>query len=205
MLSERALKLYLDEVHLLGGELSLDTRLVTVSDQLKNLAECSPDRSPHRRNEPYRLAVSGIYARLAATVRGFGQAEASRHAVGEAPSYAEAAEFVADLDILYRSLMANGSAMLARGRLRSLRRAASTFGFYLAGIDLRQNSEVHERTVGELFEMSGTASNYARLPEVARIPLLREELKTARLLSSPFLRYSTETGSELTILREAAN
>jgi 5-methylcytosine-specific restriction endonuclease McrBC regulatory subunit McrC len=41
--------------------------------------------------------------------------------------------------------MANGSAMLARGRLRSLRRAANTFGFYLAGIDLRQNSEVHER------------------------------------------------------------
>src|SRR6516164_134177 len=103
-----------------------------------------------------------------------GQAEASRHAIGEAPPYAEAAEFVADLNILYRSLMANGSATLARGRLRSLRRAASTFGFYLAGIDLRQNSEVHERTVGELFEMTCTTSNYADLSEAARISLLRE-------------------------------
>jgi phosphoenolpyruvate carboxylase len=204
MQSERALKFYLDEVHLLGGELSLDARLVTVSDQLKDLAARSPDRSPQRRNEPYRLAVSGIYARVAATVRGFGQAEASRHAVGEAPPYAEAAEFVADLDILYRSLMANGSAMLARGRLRSLRRAANTFGFYLAGIDLRQNSEVHERTVCELFAMTSTDSNYTGLPEAARISLLREELKTARLLSSPFLCYSAETTSELTILREAA-
>src|SRR6516225_8364616 len=82
--------------------------------------------------------------------------------------------------------------------------AASTFGFYLAGIDLRQNSEVHERTVGELFEMACTASNYAGLGEAARVALLREELKTARLLSSPFLRYSAETASELTILREAA-
>src|SRR5262249_46520462 len=145
MQSERALKFYLDEVHLLGGELSLDARLVTVSGELKDLAARSPDRSPQRRNEPYRLAVSGIYARLAATARGLGQAEASRHAVGEAPPYAEAAEFVADLDILYRSLTANGSATLARGRLRSLRRAANTFGFHLAGIDLRQNSEVHER------------------------------------------------------------
>src|SRR5262249_26137094 len=81
--SERALKFYLDEVHLLGGELSLDARLVTVSDELKDLAARSPDRSPQRRNEPYRLAVSGIYARLAATARGLGQAEASRHAVGE--------------------------------------------------------------------------------------------------------------------------
>jgi phosphoenolpyruvate carboxylase len=205
MQSERALKFYLDEVHLLGGELSLDARLVTVSDQLKDLAKRSPDRSPHRRNEPYRLAVSGIYARLAATARAFGQPEASRHAVGEAPPYAEAAEFVADLGILYHSLTANGSATLARSRLRSLRRAANTFGFYLAGIDLRQNSEVHEHTVGELFEMTCTDSNYAGLPEAARISLLREELKTARLLSSPFLRYSAETASELTILREAAD
>jgi phosphoenolpyruvate carboxylase len=204
MQSERALKFYLDEVHLLGGELSLDARLVTISDELKDLAARSPDRSPQRRSEPYRLAVSGIYARLAATARGLGQAEAPRHAVGEAPPYAEAAEFVADLGILYRSLTANGSATLARGRLRSLRRAASTFGFHLAGIDLRQNSEVHERTVGELFEMACTASNYAGLGEAARVSLLREELKTARLLSSPFLRYSAETASELTILREAA-
>src|SRR5262249_17017102 len=94
MQSERALKFYLDEVHLLGGELSLDARLVTLSDELKDLAARSPDRSPQRRSEPYRLAVSGIYARLAATARRLGQAEASRHAVGEAPPYAETAEFV---------------------------------------------------------------------------------------------------------------
>jgi phosphoenolpyruvate carboxylase len=50
-----------------------------------------------------------------------------------------------------------------------------------------------------------TASNYAGLPEAARISLLREELRTARLLSSPFLRYSAETASELAILREAAD
>jgi phosphoenolpyruvate carboxylase len=204
MQSERALKFYLDEVHLLGGELSLDARLVTVSDQLKDLAERSPDRSPHRRTEPYRQAISGIYARLAATARAFEQAEVSRHAVGKAPPYAEAAEFVADLAILHHSLTANGSPTLARGRLRSLRRAANTFGFYLAGIDLRQNSAVHERTVGELFEMTRADMNYAGLPEAARISLLREELKTARLLSSPFLPYSAETASELTILREAA-
>ena len=205
MQSERALKFYLDETHLLGGELSLDARLVTVSDQLKDLAERSPDRSQRRRNEPYRQAITGIYARLAATARAFEQPEAVRHAVGESPPYTAAADFVVDLDILYRSLTASGSAPLARGRLRSLRRAATTFGFHLAGIDLRQNSEVHERTVGELFEMACPGSNYAGLPEAARISLLREELKTARLLSSPFVRYSAETAAELTILREAAD
>src|SRR6266403_956962 len=87
---------------------------------------------------------------------------------------------------------------------RRRRRAANTFGFYLADIDLRQNSEVHERTVGELFEMTCPDSGYAGLSDAARISLLRQELNTARLLSSPFLRYSAETASELTILREAA-
>src|SRR5437016_672123 len=57
MQSERALKFYLDEAHLLGGELSLDARLVTISDQLKELAARSPDRSPHRRNEPDRKST----------------------------------------------------------------------------------------------------------------------------------------------------
>ena len=65
--SKRALQFYLEELHLLGAELSLDGRLVAVSDDLAALAERSPDRSPNRRNEPYRRAISGIYARLAAT------------------------------------------------------------------------------------------------------------------------------------------
>jgi phosphoenolpyruvate carboxylase len=129
--------------------------------------------------DPHFGSVPIIEPAAEISARTFEQAETSRHAVGEAPPYAEAAEFVADLGILYHSLTANGSAALARGRLRSLRRAANTFGFHLAGIDLRQNSEVHERTVGELFEMACTASNYAGLPEAARISLLREELKTA--------------------------
>jgi phosphoenolpyruvate carboxylase len=204
MQSSRALSFYLDELHLLGGELSLDGRLVTVSDQLEELADRSPDRSPHRRDEPYRRAVSGIYARLAATARAFDQTEASRRAVGEAPPYAGSPELAADLGVLCSSLKANGSATLARGRVRSLRRAVNAFGFCLAGIDLRQNSEVHERVVGELFETTCPGSKYTSLAEGARISLLREELKTARLLSSPFLRYSAETSSELKILCEAA-
>ena len=67
--SGRALKYYLDELHQLGGELSLDSRLVGVSDALAELAARSPDRSANRQHEPYRRAITGIYARLAATAR----------------------------------------------------------------------------------------------------------------------------------------
>ena len=71
--SARALSFYLEELHELGGELSLSSLNVGVSEPLQALADRSPDRSPHRQDEPYRRAISGIYARLAATARALDQ------------------------------------------------------------------------------------------------------------------------------------
>jgi phosphoenolpyruvate carboxylase len=202
--SSRALSFYLDELHLLGGELSLDAQLVCISPELRELAERSPDHSPHRRDEPYRRAISGMYARLAATAWALDGFAPPREAVGAAAPYAAAADFRADLDLLHSSLVANGSAALTRGKLRSLRRAVEVFGFHLAAIDLRQNSDVHERTVDELLEMAHPGVAYRGRAEEARIALLLEELKTSRPLTSPFLAYSEATTSELKILRTAA-
>ncbi|MGQ0677272.1 MAG: phosphoenolpyruvate carboxylase [Rhodospirillales bacterium] len=202
--SRRALSFYLEELHRLGGELSLDDRLVAVSGALGALAAKSPDRAQHRQGEPYRRAISGIYARLAATAWELDRFHVDRPAVGDAPAYAEAAELKADLDIVFDSLAANGSLPIARGRLRHLRRAVDVFGFHLAGIDLRQNSDVHERVVGELFEMARAGTGYRGLGEDARVALLREEFRTARPLASSFLPYSEETKAELAILAEAA-
>lgn len=123
---------------------------------------------------------------------------------GELAAYAAAHEFSADLDIIHASLAANGSKVLARGRLRHLRRAVDCFGFHLACIDLRQNSDVHERVVAELLEKAVPGTDYSGLGEEARIALLLKELATPRPLASPFIAYSEETCSELAILREAA-
>ena len=202
--SNRAIKFYLDELHLLGAELSLDGRFIGVSDDLSALAKRSPDSSPHRRDEPYRLAISGIYARLAATAWALDRLESPHQAVGEAPPYVDVNELGADLAVLHHSLTANGSATLARGRLRILRRAIDVFGFHLASIDLRQNSDVHERTIGELMEVTCPGTGYAGLSEDRRVALLLAELATARPLISPFVSYSVETNSELAILRAAA-
>ncbi len=204
MQSARAFEFYLDEIHALGGELSLTTRLVSVSEQLQELDGRSTDRAPQRSDEPYRRALIGIYARLAATARALDHFEALRHEVGEAPPYASAAEFAADLDVIHRSLSGNGSATLARGRLRGLRRAANVFGFHLATLDLRQNSDVHERVVAELVAAARPEVDYGALDETQRIALLIEELATARPLASPYLPYSAETASELAIVRTAA-
>jgi phosphoenolpyruvate carboxylase len=201
--STRVMSFYLDELHVLGSELSLAAHLADVSEELRALAERSPDPSPHRVGEPYRLAVSGIYARLAATALVL-DVHTSRPPVGDAAPYASAQEFKADLDILDRSLISNNSRVIARGRLRLLRRAADCFGFYLASLDIRQNSAVHERTIAELMDAATPGTSYLALNEEARIALLSSELRTTRPLASLFVKYSEETLNELALFRAAA-
>ena len=201
--SSRVMNFYLEELHVLGSELSLAAHLADISDELRVLAERSPDTSPHRSGEPYRLAVSGIYARLTATALRL-EVETTRRPVGEAAPYASVTEFKADLDVLERSLIANNSGVIARGRLRSLRRAVDCFGFHLARLDIRQNSAVHERTVAELFDAAVPGMSYLALSEDARVNLLLGELRSARPLSSAFIKYSDETQGELAVFRAAA-
>jgi phosphoenolpyruvate carboxylase len=202
--SSRVLRFYLEELHLLGAELSLAAHLADVSKDLRALAERSPDKSPHRSGEPYRLAVSGIFARLTATAARL-EVETTRPAVGEAAPYANVAEFKADLDILYRSLVSNNSGVIARGRLRLLRRAVDCFGFHLASLDIRQNSAVHERTVAELIDAAMPGMSYLALNEEARVALLTGELRNARPLTSSFVKYSEETAGELALFHAAAD
>ncbi|MBL8385581.1 MAG: phosphoenolpyruvate carboxylase [Burkholderiales bacterium] len=199
-----ALGHYLDEVHLLGGELSMSTVLVKVSPALAAMSDASPDASDHRRTEPYRRALIGIYARLAATLRATAGSEALRHELGSADAYRTPDQFIADLEVIDASLKSNGAGRLAAVRLGPLIRAARIFGFHLAPVDLRQNSEVHQRVVAELLAAAGAAADYAALDEDGRIALLCAELRVPRLLHSPYATYSDETLSELEVVRRAA-
>src|SRR5262249_62267927 len=122
---------FLEELHQFGAELSLERAYVGISGELQDLAHPPPDASPRRPPEPYRRAITGIYARLVETAHALDQAVLPRPAVGPAQPYANAAELCSDLDVMSRSLYANGSELVARGRLRTLRRAIEVFGFHL--------------------------------------------------------------------------
>ncbi len=201
--SAAAFAYYLAEIHALGTELPLSAELVQVSSALAALARQSPDSSPHRADEPYRRALTGIYARLAATAQGLSHSHLLHDAVGKAEPYAGNEGLVDDLTVLVASLMDHGGARLAAGRLRRLILAVRVFGFHLAPIDLRQNSAVHERSVGELLAAAGSCSDYLALTEDARIALLAEEIASPRPLHSPHLSYSAETRDELEIFFNA--
>jgi phosphoenolpyruvate carboxylase len=197
------LDFYLEEVHALGAELSISTLMIDASPALKDLAALSPDNSPHRSDEPYRRALIGIYARLAATARQLGATNILRKEVGAAAPYADAAQFSADLQVLVASLTAHHGAAMIKPRLSTLKRAADIFGFHLASLDMRQTSDIHERVLAELFATSGVAPDYAALDEEQKAQLLLAELAQPRLLYSPYATYSDETTSELAILRAA--
>ena len=196
---------YLEQIHLLGGELSLSSRLVRVTPEIAALADGAGDDSPFRQDEPYRRALIGVYARLAATARALCGYMPPReaHAVGE--PYASSAGLRADLDIIAQSLADNGSTALAERRLRPLARAVEVFGFHLSSLDLRQNSAVHEEVVAELLRLAGVHGEYTALAEPERIALLTRELAGPRLLYSRHLRYSATVTGELEILQAAAD
>jgi phosphoenolpyruvate carboxylase len=194
---------YLDEVHALGAELSVSTLLVPASEDLLLLADASPDHSPHRKDEPYRRALIGVYARLASSARELGANNILRKEVGHAEPYPDASEFHADLKVIAASLNANHGAILVMPRLAGLMRAAQIFRFHLASLDMRQSSDVHERVLAELFARAGVVPDYAALDEAEKIKLLLAEIAQPRLLYTPYEAYSETTQSELGVLNAA--
>jgi len=197
---------YLEQLHSLGAELSLSNEHTRVSDAVSALAIRSGDNKAGRSDEPYRRAITGIYARLASTYQAFTGQPPPRRASLNAQDYPDADSFGADLAILAQSLQAERKGGLSgSGRLSRLIRAVETFGFHLATLDLRQNADVHERVVAELLKVAGVAPDYQALDEPERVAILRRELASERLLASPFSSYSPETLSELSIVRAAAD
>jgi len=203
MQSAYVLNFYLDELRELWSELSLSTTVVEVSAALNEFAAFAPETSEHTSVEPYRRAISRIHDRLAATQRAFNEAAAADEILPDADPYRAPGDLLADLEIIRVSLMQNGSELLAQGRLRRLQRAVDCFGFHLAGLDLRQNSTVHTKTVAELLAAVSVDPGYADKDEDGRIALLSRELRTPRPLLRPNWHYSDQTTSEIGILKAA--
>jgi phosphoenolpyruvate carboxylase len=202
--SKAALQLYLDAIHELGAELSISAELAPVTPGLINLAQRAQDPSQQRADEPYRLALTGIYARLAATYRELTGESPPRPASVEREPYDAPEAFKADLTVLLGSLRGQMGETFERGPLPELIRAVDIFGFHLATLDMRQNSAIHERVTAELFKVAGVCDDYAALDEAGRCELLLRELAHGRLLASPYASYSDETRRELGVLAAAA-
>ncbi|MCW5671524.1 MAG: phosphoenolpyruvate carboxylase [Hydrogenophaga sp.] len=201
--ADMVLRHHLTQLHHLGAELSVSAMLNSVSPAMQALAERSPDTNAHRQDEPYRRALTGMYARLAATLGKLTGGEAARHAIAPQDPYASAAELLDDLRTIEASLKAHHGEALARARLLPLMRAVQVFGFHLATVDLRQSSDKHEEVVTELLAAARIEHAYSQLDEAGKRAVLLRQLNDARPLRVPGVAYTAHTLGELAIFDTA--
>jgi len=197
-----ALAHYLAELDHLEQELSMSSRLLTVTAELAALADGCEDEA--RGDEPYRRALRVIRSRLSATATEILDQEPLHLLDLGVPAYATPAELRADLDTIDASLRTHGSGLLADDRLARLREAVHVFGFHLSGLDMRQNSDVHEEVVSEMLAWAGVHADYSALPEDERVELLTGELSTRRPLVGDRAQLSELARSELGVVAAAA-
>jgi len=184
-----AFNLYLEALRRLRTEISVSDRQVTIPDELlrslgKDRADITLDATVMRRyrHEPYREKLTYMMERLRELLRREEDLHNLDEAHGSATIY-DSKRFVADLELLSRSLDASHLGQVARtGYLAALLIQARTFGFRLATLDVRQHSTVHEQAIDELFRLAGITDGYASLPEQERVQLLTAECQNPRPL-----------------------
>ncbi|HEZ2349591.1 TPA: phosphoenolpyruvate carboxylase [Neisseria meningitidis] len=198
--ADAVFRFYRSELDKLYRELPLSIRRVKVNADVMALSDKSPDEEIARTEEPYRRAIAYIMARAMGKARALGLGMGCKF--GFLEPYASAQEFLDDLKKLQRSLIDNGSRLLAKGRLADLIRSVSVFGFHMMPLDLRQHAGKHADVVAELFQHAGL-EDYNSLNEEQKQAALLRELGHQRPLYSPFITYSDHTRRELAIFNEA--
>ncbi|CVL97247.1 TPA: phosphoenolpyruvate carboxylase [Streptococcus pneumoniae] len=189
---------YDKKIYQLYREFSLSTSIVNVSKQVREMARQSEDNSIYREKELYRRALFDIQSKIQATKTYLIEDEE----VGT--RYETANDFYKDLIAIRDSLLENKGESLISGDFVELLQAVEIFGFYLASIDIRQDSSVYEACVAELLKSAGIHSRYSELSEEEKCDLLLKELEEdPRILSATHAEKSELLAKELAIFKTA--
>jgi len=189
---------YDEKIYQLYREFSLSTSIVNVSKQVREMARQSKDNSIYREKELYRRALFDIQSKIQSTKTYLIEDKE----VGA--RYETANDFYKDLITIRDSLLENKGEALISGDFVELIQAVEIFGFYLASIDMRQDSSVHEACVAELLKSAGIHSRYSELSEGEKCQLLLKELEEdPRILSATHVEKSELLEKELAIFKAA--
>ena len=179
-------------------EFSLSTGIVKVSEAVQEMAYLSEDNSIYREKELYRRAFYYIQTKLKNTKTYF------IDQIKTEPHYHKIEEFKHDLLAIKQSLLENKGEAMISGEFTELLQAVEVFGFYLASIDMRQDSSVHEACVAELLASAGIVEHYSKLSEDEKCHvLLNELLYDPRILSATHTKKSALLQKELEIFQTA--
>lgn len=188
---------YRSSLEALAAEYSQSLNHCSITDALRqsierdaaSMPEYDRELGPQTAQEPYRRKCSFIWKRLEATMASLPTQNGA--------SYRSAQQLLADLRLVYDSLVANGESDTAQGALSMLIRQVEIFGFHFAALDVRQHSQRHEAALAELLRVTGLLADaegdYTTLDEQARVRLLENLLRDPRVLPRQSLKLSEET------------
>ncbi len=190
-----AVNLYLPSLEILRRDLSPSSRQIAIPDEL--MSSLRLDETTHKlepslparyRYEPYRLKISYMMSRLNANDPGYGSTE-----------------FLADLNLIRQCLNSSGLGEIAEnGLLADLIVQARSFGFFLAALDIRQHSTIHENTVTELLKIAGLQSNYSGMSEQERVSVLCDLMLRKTRFDIPEAALSGTSAQTLDVFRVMA-
>ncbi|MDX1618224.1 MAG: phosphoenolpyruvate carboxylase [Balneolaceae bacterium] len=185
---ENVLNLYLEELDEMRRYLSVSDNHYSITDALRNsIAEDKKEFTLSERyqrlyrHEPYRQKVTLIMHKLDHQLQTLRESRRSE-VIEEAKRY-RAADFIDDLELIAASLKQSGlEGVSSYGALNDLIIRARTFGFHLAGLDIRQHSRLHEEAVSELLSLANVTDEYPDLSEDQKVEVLSQELANPRPL-----------------------
>lgn len=196
--AEVIMNYYDEKLHSLYRTFSLSTTIVNVSTEVEDMASLSEDSSVYREREPYRRAFHYIKMKLNNTKDFLIEDKKVE------PRYANVQEFKKDLQAIKTSLEENKAIALIKGEFNELLEAIEAFGFYLASIDMRQDSSIHEASVAELLASARVVDDYSNLSEEAKCYVLLKVLEEdPRILSATHVPKSEQLQKELAIFQAA--
>lgn len=191
-LRSAALSLLAREFDELAARLTFSRHLAPVPEELQNrideltyVLDSNDDRVrailDRHAEEPWRQLAELAALRLA------------RQADGH-PGYPHTDALLADLNLLSTTLAGADLQLIEEMAIRPVRHKIGIFGFHLATLDVRQNSEFHDKAISQLLAAANIpdADTYPEWPEEKRVALLTRELESPR----PFLHDTRRTGPE---------
>ncbi len=172
--------------------LEVKERILEMTGELGERGKISLDRN---KGEAFRQFIHLMITKLPIeTQRGHATS------LAEIPgSYVHSTQLVDDLKLLQQELKRYGALDIALHDVVEVIRIVQTFGFHLASLDIRQNSDFHDKAVEQLLEaalMSDTS--FSQWDEEKRIDFLNKELESAR----PFTNLNTPLGSHASTVLE---
>ncbi|CAI6083391.1 phosphoenolpyruvate carboxylase [Cohnella sp. JJ-181] len=162
-------------------KMSFSTTIVDVNPELLESIEQEREQVELRTvdrwtndNEPYRIKITYMIQKL--------QNMREEKFKGTTQRYHQVSEFIADLQLIDRSLRHHYADFVADTHLKKLIRQVELFGFYLAALDVRQHSQEHENAMTEVLAKAGVTDRYNELGEQEKIELLHGILSDSRPL-----------------------